>query len=95
VPAAKRKFGYFVLPVLWGDHFVGRLDPKADRKKKTMLIRNLIFEEDFKPTDEFITLFAEKMSEFARFNKCEKITVEKVAPETVKPVLLRSLKGVW
>jgi uncharacterized protein YcaQ len=39
VTAPKRRYGYFCLPVLWGDRFVGRLDPKADRKGKTFIVR--------------------------------------------------------
>jgi uncharacterized protein YcaQ len=44
VPAAKRKYGYFTLPMLYGDAFVGRLDPKADRQTKTFRVQNLVLE---------------------------------------------------
>jgi len=65
VPAAKRKSGYFVLPILYGDRFVGRLDPKADRKNKTLIIRTILMEPDFKISDKFLKLFAGKLVEFA------------------------------
>ncbi|MFN2142827.1 MAG: winged helix-turn-helix domain-containing protein [Candidatus Promineifilaceae bacterium] len=35
-PRAKRQYGYYVLPVLYGDHLIGRIDPKMDRKTKTL-----------------------------------------------------------
>ena len=31
-PAAKRRWGYYALPILYGDRFVGKLDATADRK---------------------------------------------------------------
>lgn len=37
-PKAKRKYGYYVLPILSGERFVGRIDPKMDRKTKTLHI---------------------------------------------------------
>ena len=42
VPQGKRRHGYFVLPILFGEHIVGRLDPKADRQNKTLIVRRLL-----------------------------------------------------
>lgn len=73
VPEPKRKFGYFCLPILYNNQFVGRFDPKADRKTKTFYIKQLHFEKGFKPTAEFKKLFNEKLNAFAKFNGCEKV----------------------
>ncbi|MBN2010644.1 YcaQ family DNA glycosylase [candidate division KSB1 bacterium] len=92
VPEPKRKFGYFVLPILWGDRFIGRLDPKADRKQKTMIIRNLVFEPDFQQADELLPTLATTLKEFASFNDCESIKFEKLKPAKLKKALERATK---
>lgn len=43
-PAAKRQFGYYSLPVLMDDALVGRIDLKADRKAKTLIVRSAHWE---------------------------------------------------
>ncbi|SCZ57686.1 hypothetical protein SAMN04488118_103123 [Epibacterium ulvae] len=40
VPAAKRKWGYYVYPLLEGDRFVGRIEAKGDRGRKTLTLTN-------------------------------------------------------
>jgi len=44
LPAEKRRYGYFVLPILCGQKFLGRMDAKADRKTGKFIIKNLHFE---------------------------------------------------
>jgi hypothetical protein len=50
-PAPKRIFGYYVLPVLWGDSLVGRLDMKADRQAGVLRVHGA-FAEPGVPRDE-------------------------------------------
>jgi uncharacterized protein YcaQ len=46
-PAAKRRWGYFALPILHGDRFVGKLDAKADRKAGVLRIHAVHEDEPF------------------------------------------------
>jgi uncharacterized protein YcaQ len=92
VAPAKRKYGYFVLPILWGERFVGRLDPKADRKKKAFIVNNLVFEPGFKADDKFLSSFIQRLWDFARFNHCDKITAKKTSPASIKATLETELK---
>ena len=92
-PAAKRKYGYFVLPILWGDQLIGRLDPKADRKNKTLIIHSLIFEPGFTDFEVLLPAFVKTLREFARFNGCETVTPKKVVPTKIKALLVKALKS--
>ena len=76
VPAAKRKYGYFSLPILMGDTFIARMDSKADRKKKTLIIHNLHF-EPVKMTKSMTEKLCDAIQEFARFNGCDGISIVK------------------
>jgi uncharacterized protein len=52
VPAAKRRWGYYVLPLLYGDRFVGRIEPRLDRKTGVLRIAGLWWEQGFDPAAE-------------------------------------------
>jgi len=92
VPAAKRQYGYFTLPILWGEALVGRLDPKAERKEKRLIIRNLVFEPQFAAFEDFLPAFVAKLADFVRFNQCEHVVVEAVSPSKVKAPLTRLVR---
>ena len=76
VPEAKRKYGYFSLPVLVGDSFVARMDSKADRKQHTLVVHNLHFEA-LKLSAEALQKIATALQKFAAFNQCTDIDVKK------------------
>ncbi|HYO41963.1 MAG TPA: crosslink repair DNA glycosylase YcaQ family protein [Candidatus Limnocylindrales bacterium] len=52
VPQAKRRFGYYVLPLLYGDRFVGRIEPRIDRKTGTLRVLGLWWEDGFDPMSD-------------------------------------------
>jgi hypothetical protein len=90
-PQAKRRYGYFTLPILWKGMLVGRLDPKAERRKKLFLVRNLVLEPSFHWDDAFASALAKSLREFATFNGCPELRVEKTAPRSFKNVLKSAL----
>ncbi|MCE7993600.1 MAG: winged helix-turn-helix domain-containing protein [Roseivirga sp.] len=92
VPEKKRIYGYYVLPILWGERFAGRLDPKVDRKAGIFHIRNLWFEEGFVPDDEFLASFINKTTEFARFCGCGQVVVDKAPSAQLKRELTTRFK---
>jgi uncharacterized protein len=64
-PESQRKFGYYTLPVLWGDRLVARFDSKLDRPTNTFIILGLWLEDQALGNDE---AFAEALAQgFARF----------------------------
>jgi uncharacterized protein YcaQ len=91
VPKHKRNHGYFVLPILFGEDIVGRLDPKADRKEKKLLVRRLALEPGA-DADGLLPGLGRALGEFARFNGCEKVVLENIRPKNLAAPLKRALK---
>lgn len=76
VPAPKRIYGYFSLPVLAGDRFIARMDAKADRKQKLLIVHNLHFEEA-KIDAYVLEKLGGALKDYAAFNQCREISFVK------------------
>src|SRR5262245_37975929 len=81
VPAAKRRWGYYVLPVLYGDRFVGRIEPRIERKAKTLDVIGLWWEPGFDPmaADGFVEAFAEAVEAHRAFGGVERSSLPAAA----------------
>ncbi len=90
VPAAKRKFGYFSLPILYGDELIGRLDAKAERKVANLEIRNLVLEDKVRLDDNLVSALREGLSIFSDDNQCDTISVVRAEPERLRTAIIKT-----
>ncbi len=72
-PADKRKYGYYVLPVLYGDRFIGRIEAVVDRKAQTLMVKNFWFESGVRSTKKLRTAIENSIERLANFNSCQTI----------------------
>jgi uncharacterized protein len=68
VPATKREYGYYVLPILQGDRLVGRIEPVFDRRAKVLQVKGLWWEPAQEPID-----LDEPLSRLATFLGAERV----------------------
>ena len=69
----QREFGYYTLPLLRGEEFLGRLDAKADRKRKKLVLRGLWWEDGAPDSAELKRELRTELERLAAFNGCEDI----------------------
>ncbi len=75
-PEVQRKYGYYVLPLLYGSQFVGRVEIVKNKKLNRMEVLNIWYEQGFKPKGEFKKAFRKKIKSFAKFNGFNEIMFE-------------------
>jgi uncharacterized protein len=82
VPEAKRRWGYYVLPILFGDRMVGRIEPRIDRKAGVLRVLGVWFEPTFEPmaADGFLPALQRALAAYADFVGATRITWPRTRP---------------
>ncbi|WP_143821071.1 winged helix-turn-helix domain-containing protein [Motiliproteus sp. MSK22-1] len=86
----KRQFGYFCLPVLYGDQLVGRVDCKAHRRMSLFEIIHLHVNDKVRDPECFIALFTQEVRRFAAFNGCHSVILSSVSPKKLESVVRKA-----
>jgi len=66
-PKTQRQFGYYVLPVIYEDQFIGRFEPVFDKGEKTLTIKNWWWEDPIPPGDCMLEALQSCMTDFAAY----------------------------
>jgi uncharacterized protein YcaQ len=72
-PASKRQFGYYTLPIVYGDGFAGRVEAAADVKGGIMRVKNVWFEDGVRRTKKLEAAIRSAAGRLAKFNGCREI----------------------
>lgn len=94
VPEAKRQYGYFCLPLVYRDAFIGRMDCKAHRKTRQLEIKFLHFEPHTFDEGLVVTAFVEAIRQFCRFQQCDSVSLTNVYPEHLTQRLRSALTAL-
>ncbi len=76
VPEPQRQYGYYVLPMLEGDRFIGRIDLKYERREGTLVVKGVWFEAGVRPTKTRQRRVAEELSRYRTFLEAKTVSSE-------------------
>jgi uncharacterized protein YcaQ len=79
-PAARRQYGPYTMPILYGDRLVARLDSKYDRQNQMLLINGFWLESWFKPDMDFANALANGLTRFMDFLGANNIDITNLNP---------------
>jgi len=91
LPAPRRVYGYFCLPILHKDQLVGRFDPKLERKSGQLILRALYLEPGVKASEELISGTAIAMRDFMKFHEAKELVIEHSKPAVFGKKLLQRI----
>ncbi len=80
VPPAKRRYGYYVMPILAGDRFIGRMDPRFDRERSRLVVQGLWLEPGVRVTKRLLRNLRDALETFSRFHGASEVAVQRTVP---------------
>ena len=75
-PAVKRKYGYYTLPIVYGDRFVGRIEAVPDHNRGSLHVKGLWWEQGIRQTKALNSALEKTLGGFAKFNDCKTVKKE-------------------
>jgi uncharacterized protein len=91
LPAPKRIYGYFSLPILHKERLVGRFDPKLERKEGLLRLKALYLEPGVEPDEELVSDMATAMRDFMKFHEAKELIIEHGEPAIFGNKLLKAV----
>jgi len=89
-PASVRRYGYYVLPVLCGDRFVARFEPRFDKKTQTLTVAGWWWEKGIRPNASMRQAVVASLNAFARYLGAEDVRLaEALAGDKLLQSILR------
>lgn len=73
-PIAQRKYGYYVLPVLYDNKFIGRIEMETDKKSKTLIVKNF-WGEDKIDISTYKNNIISGIDRFKEYNLCDRVEI--------------------
>ena len=86
-PAKDRQYGYFCLPILHNGQLVGRLDPKAHRKAKTMEIKKIILEPWVEVDNDLAEALRKTLKDFTAWHGMDNLGITETHPAGLQEAL--------
>ena len=81
LPKEKRRFGTYVLPILWGDRLIGRVDPRLDKRGGKLVVQS-VHAERAAPKERSVAVgIADKIADLAHFLGAEEVAYTSHVPD--------------
>jgi uncharacterized protein YcaQ len=80
-PVAERQYGYYVLPVLYGDRFVARVEPGRDKENGAVIVKNWWWEPGVTPSEAMQAVLSDCFGRFLNYLGAEDLQVEEAAEQ--------------